>query len=166
MSIHLFAVFAAAVAAWMFGAAWYGLLGKHWQAALDKTPEGLLKHDPEKLHDFSDKIMSRNNALDQDSDSISGNPARGAKKMPVGPMVTSFVAEILMAFVMAGLIAHFGTSLEIGVIVGGLSWLGFIAPTIVTNNAYAGRKPILSIIDVGHWLGVLMIQGIVIGAFG
>jgi hypothetical protein len=34
-----------------------------------------LKHDPEKLHDFSDKIMRRNNALEQDSDSISVNLA-------------------------------------------------------------------------------------------
>jgi predicted DNA-binding ribbon-helix-helix protein len=39
------------------------------------SAEGPLKHDPEKLHDFSDEIMRRNNALEKDSDSISGNLA-------------------------------------------------------------------------------------------
>jgi hypothetical protein len=29
-----------------------------------------LEHDPEKLHDFSDKIMRRNNALEHERDSI------------------------------------------------------------------------------------------------
>jgi hypothetical protein len=41
-----------------------------------------LKHDPEKLHDFSNKIVRRNNALEQDSDSISGNLAPGLFSLP------------------------------------------------------------------------------------
>jgi hypothetical protein len=33
-------------------------------------------------------------------------------------------------------------------------------------HIYSGRKLALTIIDSGHWLGVLLIVGIVIGAFG
>ena len=45
-------------------------------------------------------------------------------------------------------------------------WLGFVVTTIFVNNAYPGRKYILSVIDSIHWLGVLVIEGAVIGAIG
>jgi hypothetical protein len=45
-------------------------------------------------------------------------------------------------------------------------WAGFVATTVFVNNAYPGRKYMLSIIDSAHWLGVLVIQGAVLGAMG
>jgi len=42
----------------------------------------------------------------------------------------------------------------------------FIATTVAVNNAYPGRKFILTVIDAGHWLGVMLIIGAVIGARG
>jgi Protein of unknown function (DUF1761) len=88
-------------------------------------------------------------------------------KMPIGPMIVSFVAELLMAVLLAGLIAHFGAiTVKTGLIVGALCWLAFIATTITVNNAYAGRKVTLTAIDSGHWLVVLLIEGAIIGAFG
>jgi hypothetical protein len=90
-----------------------------------------------------------------------------AKQVPVGPMVLSFVAELIMAILLAGLIGHFGSiTVKTGVIVGALCWLAFVATTISVNNAYQGRKLALTLIDAGHWLAVLIIQGAVIGAFG
>jgi hypothetical protein len=90
-----------------------------------------------------------------------------AAKLPVGPMIISFVAELLMAVLLAGLIGHFGAmTIRTGAIVGGLCWLAFVATTIGVNNAYAGRSPWLTLIDSGHWLAVLLIEGVVIGAFG
>ncbi len=88
-------------------------------------------------------------------------------KVPVGPMVTSFVAELLMAALLAGLIAHFGAvTIRTGAIVGALCWLAFVATTITVNNAYPGRKLMLTVIDSGHWLAVLLVEGAVIGSFG
>jgi len=136
MTINYTAVLAAAVAAFIFGAAWYGMLGKQWMAALGKTEEEI-------------------------------KAASAARKMPVVPMVISFIAELVMAFFTAGLIGHLGAlSIKNGALVGGFCWLAFVATTISVNNAYPGRKLALTIIDSGHWLGVLLIIGIVIGAFG
>ena len=85
------------------------------------------------------------------------------------PFIISFVALLVMGFVMAGLIAHLGpgqVTLRNGVISGAIVWAGFVATTVFVNNAYPGRKYMLSLIDSGHWLGVLAIQGAVIGAMG
>ena len=57
-----------------------------------------------------------------------------------------------------------GGSLRAGVISGAFCWFGFVVTTVLVNNAYQGRKLMLSVIDCGHWLGVLVIQGAVIGA--
>jgi hypothetical protein len=47
-----------------------------------------------------------------------------------------------------------------------LAWLGFVITTMGVNHAYSKAKPALTLIDGGHWLGVLVIQGLVIGAIG
>ena len=85
------------------------------------------------------------------------------------PFIISFVALVVMAFVLAGSIGHLGpgnVSIKNGMISGIIIWAGFVATTVVVNNAYPGRKYMLSIIDGIHWLGVLVIQGAVIGAMG
>jgi hypothetical protein len=53
-----------------------------------------------------------------------------------------------------------------GLISGAFCWLGFVATTLSVNYAFGQRKPALTLIDGGHWLGVLLIMGAVIGAFG
>ena len=45
-------------------------------------------------------------------------------------------------------------------------WFGFVLTTVATNNAYPGRKTMLTVIDAGHWLGVLVIIGAILGGFG
>jgi hypothetical protein len=85
------------------------------------------------------------------------------------PFIISFVALIVMAWVLAGTLGHLGpgqVTLKNGVISGLFLWLGFIATTVFVNNAYPGRKYSLSVIDSIHWLGVVVIQGAVIGAMG
>ena len=47
-----------------------------------------------------------------------------------------------------------------------LVWLGFVITTLTVNNAFQRRSPVLTVIDGGHWLAVLIVQGIVVGAFG
>lgn len=101
------------------------------------------------------------------SESEAGIQAQAKSKVPVGPMIITFVAELIMALLLAGLIGHFGEiTIKTGVIVGALCWLAFVATTITVNNAYPGRKFALTLIDSGHWLAVLLIQGAIIGAFG
>ena len=98
--------------------------------------------------------------------------AVGKKKEEVGasmtPFVVSIVGLLVMAQVLAGTIAHLGGQLSLGtgVVTAVFMWLGFVATTTATNYAFGGRKASLTVIDCIHWLGVLVIQGAVIGAIG
>jgi hypothetical protein len=87
--------------------------------------------------------------------------------MPVGPMILSFIAALVMAFMLSGLMGHVGPiSVRSGIISGALVWLGFAIPTMAVNNAFQKRKTALTVIDGGHWLLALIAQGAVLGAFG
>jgi hypothetical protein len=130
--ISYLGVIVAAIAAFIFGWAWYGALGRAWMAAQGKSvPE--------------------------------------TKAMPVGPMITTFIALIVMAWVLAGLIGHLGpgsVTIRNGVISGAFAWLGFVITALAANHAFQGQKRMLTVIDGGHWLGVLLIEGAAIGAIG
>ncbi len=85
------------------------------------------------------------------------------------PTILTFVAQLVMAYVLAGLVGHLGTNevtLSNGIISGFFVWLGFVITTMSVNYAYQDRKFSLMLIDGVHWLGVLLIQGAVIGFFG
>jgi hypothetical protein len=85
------------------------------------------------------------------------------------PFIISFIALVVMSWVMAGTLGHLGpgqVTLKNGIISGLFMWVGFIATTVFVNNAYPGRKYSLSVIDSIHWLGVVVIEGAVIGGMG
>ena len=137
--INYFAVLVAAVAGWLVGAAWYNVLANHWLAAQGKTME----------------------ACKQEQAAMKGDPKAYL------PFVLAFVANLAMAWVLAGLIGHLGqVTICSGVISGAFVWLGFVVTTIAVNYAFGGRTWRLFAIDAGHWLAVLVVQGAIIGAFG
>ena len=85
------------------------------------------------------------------------------------PFVVSFVALLVMAWVLAGMLAHFGSgqvTVRNGIVSGLFLWLGCVITTLAVDNAYGQRKLSLTVIDGLHWLGVLVVQGAVIGAMG
>jgi len=85
------------------------------------------------------------------------------------PLLVAFVAELIMAWMLAGILGHLGAgqvTVKNGAVSGAFVWFGFVATTLVVNNAFGRRKPALSAIDAAHWLGVLVIMGAIIGAFG
>jgi len=134
--VNFIAVLVAAVAGWLVGAVWYGVLGKQWMAALGWTEADCVGPD-------------------------------GKRHMPIGPMIVAFIAQIVMALMLAGIIGHIGAPNVVnGVVSGALVWFGFVITTSAVNNAFQKRKPMLTIIDGGHWLAVLVIQGIILGLFG
>jgi hypothetical protein len=129
------AIIAAAVAAWVFGAVYYGLLGKMWVAAQGET---------------MDSLKARNAGKS------------GAAK--AAPLVISFIAEIVMAAALSGILFHSAMSgPRQGAITGALIWFGFVLTTTLVNNAYTFRSVKLTAIDAGHWLGALIIIGAVVG---
>lgn len=85
------------------------------------------------------------------------------------PFIIAFVAQLVMAYVLAGTIGHLGpgqVTLRHGLISGAVVWAGFVFSALAVNHAFQGAKPSLTLIDGGHWLGVLLIQGAIIGWMG
>ena len=129
------AVLAAAVAAWVFGAAWYMGLSKPWMRASGWASQAEM--------------------LGPDG-----------KASPL-PFVISFVAELVMAYFLAGLIAHLGeVTVWRSIVTAFFIWLGFVATTLTVNHRFGQNSWMLTLIDGGHWLGVLLVMAIVIGLIG
>ena len=90
-------------------------------------------------------------------------------KPPLVQMVVTFVAQLVMAYVLAAIAGHLGNDQDTivnGLHAGLFAWLGFIATSLIVNDQFEGQKLSLTVINGGHWLGVLLIQGAIIGAFG
>jgi hypothetical protein len=131
-------VISAAVAAWIFGGVYYTSLCKYWLAAQGKTPEQCQAEQAGKS---------------------------GAAK--AAPFILVFVGELIMAWAMYGVLFHMGMfTLRAGAISGAALWLGFVLTTITANNAFAGKKPMLTVIDSGAWLGAMVIIGAIVGWMG
>ena len=79
----------------------------------------------------------------------------------------AFVCQLVMAFVFAGVIYHTGeTSIQAGLISALMIWVGIVMTTQIINHRFQGKPWSLTLIDGGHWLGVLVVQGVGIGWFG
>jgi len=132
------ALLGATVAAWLFGAIYYGILGKVWLAAQGKTRE-----------------------------TVKAENAGKSGFAKAAPFIASFFAELVMAAILWTALFHTGMKgAAAGAIAGLLCWFGFVHTTIAVNNAYAFRSRRLTFIDSGHWLGVLVIIGAIVGAWG
>lgn len=136
--INYLAVAVAAAASFIFGGVWYGLLSKQWMAAAQLN-EKALRGD-------------------------------GSGPSPV-PFAVAFIAELVMAWMLAGVVLHLSrgglaVTLRNGLISAALMWAGFVMTSLVVNHAFQGARRALTLIDGGHWLGVLLIQGAIIGVMG
>lgn len=84
-----------------------------------------------------------------------------------GPFVVAGIAQLLMAYMLAGVLGHLGAvNMQNGIIGAAFIWLGFVATTIAVNDSFQGARATLTFIDAGHWLVVLALMGAVIGLFG
>jgi hypothetical protein len=139
-ALNYWPVLVAAFVSFAFGALWYGTLGKHWIAATGKSPAEFEKARAE----------------------------MGA--VPI-PYIIAGVALLVMAWMLAGVLLHLSRSgmivgVRAGMISGFFLWLGFVITTMAVNHAFQGAKRSLTLIDGGHWLGVLLIQGAILGWWG
>ena len=122
------AILAAAVAGWIFGAIWYGALGKAWQRARGLDPES----------------------------------CKG-QKMPLAPMVVSFLAAVVMSAVLFQLLANLGV---LGVAPAALAGLtlgvGFLLTSTLVNNMFQQKSFALTVIDSGHWVLAVVVEAVVL----
>jgi hypothetical protein len=85
------------------------------------------------------------------------------------PFIYAFIAELVMAWALAGLVGHLGpgqVTVRNGIISGAFCWLGLVMTTMLVNNSFGRRDWRLLLVDGGHWLVVLVLIGAIIGAFG
>jgi hypothetical protein len=137
--INYLAILIAAVIGWLAGAIWYGLLGERWVAAQGRTMEEFKAQQAAMVGKFSGQI----------------------------PFILAFFANLVMAWVLAGMVGHMGSvTIRSAVISALFAWLGFVVTTMLVNNAFTGRRHMLTAIDAGHWLIVVVLMGIVIGWIG
>jgi hypothetical protein len=137
--INTLAILIAAVVGWLAGAAYYSALGPRWVAAQGKTMQEFKAHQA----------------------ALKGTPAAWL------PFALALVADLAMAWVLAGMIGHLGTVTMRSAIISALfAWGGFVITTVLVNNAFAGRSYALTAIDAGHWLLTLIVMGAVIGWMG
>ena len=82
-------------------------------------------------------------------------------------LAITFACELAFAFVLALMIGGLGAAtLPGGVAVGLLAWFGFVLASMTMNHRYQGFGWDLTLIDGGHWLGVAVLMGAIIGWWG
>jgi len=134
--VNYLAVVVAAAASFVFGGIYYGALSRRW---LEATGQG------------SQALKGRSGAS------------------PIAPYLITFACQLVMAATLAGVIGHLGkgyVTLRNGAVSGAFVWLGFVATSLLVNHTFQQQKRALTLIDGGHWLGVLLVQGTIIGWMG
>jgi len=137
--MNYWAVLLAAVGGFLFGGLYYWLLARPWIEASEWSAERRATHEA------------------------------GTMRQPLVPMITAAVANLVMAWVLSGVLGHLGpgqVTLRNGLISALFLWVGFVITNMAVNYAFQQRRPLLLAIDGGHWLGVLLVQGAIIGALG
>lgn len=133
--INWLAVVLAGVASMALGMGWYSVLGNQWMAALGKTREELM---PE----------GKNASM---------------------PFIIAGICQLVMGYFLLlltrAIMDTSATDIQIddALIVGAHMWFGFMMTSMILNHAYQGQKKSLTIIDGGYLLGIMIVQGVVIG---
>ena len=137
-NINYLSILIAGVAAWLFGAAYYTALSGPWMAAQGKTMED-----------------------------CKAEMAGKSKLQMYLPFVLALVGSLIMAWALYGVLVHLKSfSIRAGMISGAIIWFGFVLTTMTVNTAFHGMRPMLTVIDSLHWLGCLLIMGLIIGWMG
>ena len=92
--------------------------------------------------------------------SLVGFPAGDKPKNAWFGMVTSFVANLILSFVLAHIVSWASAkSFPTGVWLGALCWLGFMAPPMFTQHIFEKRPAKLFAINAAYWLLAMMVSG-------
>lgn len=144
-SPNLLAVPVAALAGFLVGGLWYGLLANQWMSATGLSEQQI-------------KVKTAQN-------SSSPIPFITAA---LANLVMAFVLSIFILNVPPFIWPNAldGGSLIQAMQVCALVWLGFVATTLSVNYGFQMKPFKLTLIDAGHWLLVILVMGAIITLFG
>ncbi len=84
------------------------------------------------------------------------------------PFVWSLIVQLVTAYFLALTtpLLFGAATVQNGLLCAAHMWLGFVITTMIQGHRYGGRPWRLTIIDGGYMLGMLLLQGAIIGVFG
>jgi len=97
-------------------------------------------------------------AIEMDRDEI------GKRPRPFNPMVATALTQLFLAVVLSWVLDRMSVvGIHWGAMCGLIIGAGLIAPTVFVNYIFPGRKPMLMLLDSGHWICVFTIMGMILG---
>jgi hypothetical protein len=85
------------------------------------------------------------------------------QKMPVAPMVVSFLVALVMSAVLFQLLSNLGVAGVLPSALAGLTiGVGFLFASTLVNNMFQQRPFTLTVIDGGHWALALVVEAVVL----
>jgi len=83
----------------------------------------------------------------------------------VPALIAEAIGDLIMAYILARFVGHYSFGFGIGILVGFMAWLGFVA-TVLANQVFYERKPQqLVVINGGYILVSLVIMGAIVGVW-
>ncbi|HWV82034.1 MAG TPA: DUF1761 domain-containing protein [Hyphomicrobiaceae bacterium] len=97
----------------------------------------------------------------------SGGDENGRSAPTALLLVITFIAQVVMAVMLSGILVHVTRSgipftLRSGLFSAAMIWIGFVITTLAASNALHGAPFSRTLVDGGYWLGVLLIQAAVL----
>ena len=93
----------------------------------------------------------------------------GVKHYTPGLIATDFIAEFWFASILAGaliLAPPKGSPWLMAIGTAVVIWIGFIVPALVVTLRHRRENGRTLALDCGHWLGVMVVQAVVLHAIG
>ena len=85
------------------------------------------------------------------------------KKMPLAPMIVSFLVAVVMSAVLYQLLINLGVIGLVSSLVAGLTiGVGFLLTATLVNNMFQQKSFVLTAIDGGHWALAVTVEAMVI----
>lgn len=83
---------------------------------------------------------------------------------PIKTYLVSFVAQLVMAYILARIMIYVGAETPIdGIRIAFMAWIGFIGTTMTINFLFEGRTFQQFLVDSGYHFIVLLLYGFILG---
>jgi hypothetical protein len=95
---------------------------------------------------------------------------KAAEAAGIWPIVVTVVVSFLTAWVLAGAVYiswefYQGAFLTASVVTAVLLWIGFTAARMITHDAFEGRPPALTTLNLAHELVTILVMAVIIGVW-
>lgn len=93
-----------------------------------------------------------------------------AEAAGIWPIVVTVIVSFLTAWVLAGAVYiswefYQGAFLTASVVTAVLLWIGFTAARMITHDAFEGRPPALTTLNLAHELVTILVMAVIIGVW-